>query len=364
VLSDEQVRTIGDAVLLGVLTEPFFHVGTDALMDGKIAKAVASYLLGAVPLCFALIVLGVISIGPLTTPAIRQWLHPVVTNPHIWLALWFFFVCWLAGPRYVERMRTAWNAKPQQRQYDLGELAMSKKQIPPPSPEKVEAIRAMASALDSRPIGEEAPKKIVAQPAQAQPPVQTKHLAKLSKETERTIAMAREIDRQSAEREAARRAFNALSPTRPMTDFEEKEWLRLDVLYAVHVETIDSKELRYLTLKFLPDRRPEDAFSLLLILYGYRQIYRWQDVGAGGLEECLYLSNVRKRLTTLDMIAGRSPLFDSHADRLNVDDIAKSPALRELVSEKIHLAKGGFYQLTDRGFATAQDLFGDLVRRA
>ena len=107
-LSDEQIRTIGDAILLGVLTEPFFHVGTDALMNREYRKAGASYLLGAIPAICALIVLGIISIGPLTTLAIRQWLHPVVTNPYIWLALWFVLLCWLGGPQFVQKMRTAW----------------------------------------------------------------------------------------------------------------------------------------------------------------------------------------------------------------------------------------------------------------
>jgi hypothetical protein len=354
-------------VFIDVIAAPYCYEASAAAMAKEWSKAIVGYAIG-IPL--ALIGLSTVAIAlevlpPSAVSSIALYVQPLATDARWWLLIWFIVLVWLGGPRFVERMRTAWNAKPQERKYDIRELAMPvmpKKQTP--SPEKVEAIRAMASVLDSRPVGEEAPKSIVAQSAEAKPPIQMKPRAKLSKEAERTIAMAREIDRESAEHEAARRAFNAFSPTRPMTDLEEKEWLRLDVLFGVRVETVDSQERRYLTLKFLPDRNPQDAFSLLLILYGYRQIYGWQDVRASGLEESLYLSNVRKKQTTMDMIFGRSTIFDTHADRLNVDDVAKASALRNLMSEKIHLAKGGFYELTETGIKTAQDLFTDLVRRS
>jgi len=368
-MTPEQKQTIllfFVGVFIDIIAAPYCYAASEAAMAKERSKAIVGYAIG-IPLALTGLSTVAIALGvlpPSAVSSIALYVQPLATDPRWGLLIWFIVLVWLGGPRFVKRMRTAWNAKPQQQKYDIRELAMPvtpKKQTP--SPGKVEAIRAMASVLDSRPVGDEVPKNIVAQSAETKPPIQTKPRAKLSKEAEQTLAMAREIDQRSAQREAARRAFNVFAPTRPMNDLNEEEWLRLETLFGVHLETVNNEERRYLTLKFLPDRIPQDGFSLLLIMFGYRQIYGWQDVRASGLEECLYLSNVRKAQTAIDLMLGKS-IFDLHSDRLNIDDVAKRTALHGLVSEKLHLSKGGFYQLTDRGFATAQEMFTDLVRRA
>ena len=147
-----------------------------------------------------------------------------------------------------------------------------------------------------------------------------------------------------------------------MIDFDNNEWVKLEALFGVEFETVNGQQQRYLTLKFPPDRSPKDGYSLLLLLFGYRQIYGWQDVSANGLEECLYRSKLRVQRTLIESIISTGNPFDT--GRLSVDDVAKRTALQGLISEKVHLAKGGYYHLTDGGIAKAQEMFIDLVRRA
>jgi hypothetical protein len=106
-LSDEQLRILGDALFFGLLAEPFFHVGTDALMSREYGKAAIAYFIGSIPAMAGLIVLGILSLGPLTPSTIGHWIQPVVVNPYYWLMLWFILLVSLGGPRFVERIKLA-----------------------------------------------------------------------------------------------------------------------------------------------------------------------------------------------------------------------------------------------------------------
>jgi hypothetical protein len=113
-LSDEQLRILGDALFFGLLAEPFFHVATNALMNREFGKAAVAYLIGSIPALAGLIVLGILSAGPFTPSSVALWIHPIVVNSYSWFALWFVLLLWLAGPRLIERMREAWRVKPLQ----------------------------------------------------------------------------------------------------------------------------------------------------------------------------------------------------------------------------------------------------------
>jgi len=100
----------------------------------------------------------------------------------------------------------------------------------------------------------------------------------------------------------------------------------------------------------------------LLLLYGYWKIYNYPNVRAKLLEESLFQSGVRIERTLLESLT--ASLFVDADNRLNIDDVAKSHSIDGLISEKIRLAQGGFYSLTDQGLRKAQEMFADLVRRA
>jgi hypothetical protein len=346
--SDEQLRILGDALFFGLLAEPFFHVATDALMNREYGKAVVAYLVGSIPGAAGLIVLGILSVGPFTPSTIGRWIHPIVVNPYCWLMLWFVLLLWLAGPRFVERMRTAWNVKPEQRQ----PVSTPKKEM---SPETPAALRATAAVLQSRPLGEEPAKPTV-------PRAETKIRKPPSATEARTIAMAREIDRKSAMREAARRAFNGFSSNRPMTDLPEEEWIKLGTLFGVFSSkvSVEGEETPNLKFKFLPDTASRDEDALLLLIYGYGRIYEGDEASVTKLEESLSESGCCQAEKLRRMLSGDA-LFGQKSDSF-VDELVRSPELAGKTSAKLGLAQGGYYRLTAMGAKDAVDLFEDLVR--
>jgi hypothetical protein len=101
--SREVVHILGEGLFLEVFASPFFHVGTDALMHREYGRAAISYLVGCILAGLGLIVLGVFSLGPLSGPLIRNWIYPIVADPRWWLALLFFLLLWLGGPRWIEK---------------------------------------------------------------------------------------------------------------------------------------------------------------------------------------------------------------------------------------------------------------------
>jgi hypothetical protein len=79
--SHELTQIVGEAVFFGLLAEPFFHVGTDLLMNKEYGRAAIAYFIGSIPATLGLIVLGVISVGPISAPPIRTWISPIISDP-------------------------------------------------------------------------------------------------------------------------------------------------------------------------------------------------------------------------------------------------------------------------------------------
>jgi hypothetical protein len=342
-------------IFVDLISAPFCYEGCAALMNKQWGKAISAYIVG-IPL--ALIGLSIVGIIPVSSSWVTPIVEPLATDGRWWLVVLLFVLLWIGGPRFIERIRTAWNAKPQQRNYDIRELAMPQKQMPPPSPEKVEAIRAFANVLDSRPVGDASTKLEPEKPIPANAQEKPKPRKARSAADERTLAMAREIDQESARHKAALLAFNNFKTTRPMTDLEEEKWIKLDVLFRTNNQE--------LTLKFPPDTYDRDEDALLLLLYGYRQIYGREKVEARRLEHGLQSSGIRKRLPPQTATAMMSEMILGHArdDRIDIDVLAKSGTLEGRISEKFALAAGGFYAITDKGLAEIEKVFDDLVRRA
>lgn len=161
---------------------------------------------------------------------------------------------------------------------------------------------------------------------------------------------------------------------RPMSDLPASDWLKLGTLYDI--ESISNSwnignktqtdKTHTLKLRFLPDTTDREEDALLLLLYGYRQIYGREKVEARKLERGLYLSNCRRQLPRQTAAQQAIEALSGHIreDRIDIDELAKSFALSGKISEKFDLATGGFYTITDRGVAVIEKLFLDLVRRA
>jgi hypothetical protein len=161
--------------------------------------------------------------------------------------------------------------------------------------------------------------------------------------------------------------YESFKSSRPFADLMEGEWVKLGTLYQRDsVSDILSMENREaLKLRFPPDCPDIDrpGFTLLLLIFGYRQIYRADEVMARSLETGLYLSGCRRHaeVPAIEILVGH--IF-SKKDLLDVDEVVKSPILVGFVSKKIRLSKGGFYRLTDIGLTRAVAMFEDLVERA
>ncbi len=299
-------------------------------------------------------------------PALDVRWRTIAENPWLWMAVFLASLFWIGGPRFIERMRAARHAKPPQQRPS----SMPKKEV---SPENLDGLRAMATVLQSRPVGEEPAKPIVdsrisektkpevlegetSETAKAPAPSETQSAPLLPWQAQVT-----ELPQESNPEQAIQ-YFNKFKPDRPMTDLAEYEWCALGTLFSVQIESgaVNGRpwERRYLMLRFLPDSNPVAAYALLLLLYGYWRIYDFADVSANWLEQGLYCSGLRQE--------SQFPYFwpKMQSDRLSVDSVAKFYALDGMISEKFGLAKGGFYKLTHAGARKAQAMFVDLVRRA
>ena len=353
--SGQLPNTFAVFVILEGLSVPFFYSATDLLMNASPLpwrKIVFGYAAGLILAYGGLAAFGYIT--PNVGRNVAAWANPVVTDMRWSLPIFALILVWIGGPRFVEKLRTAWQAKPQPQPV----VSAPKKQMPPPSPEKVEAIRAFASVLESRPVGDASTKLEPNKPIPTNAQEKPKPRKARSAADERTLAMAREIDQESARHKAALLAFNNFKTTRPMTNLEEDKWIKLDVLFRTNNQE--------LTLKFPPDTYDRDEDALLLLLYGYRQIYDREKVEARRLEHGLYSSGIRKRLPPQTATAMMSEMILGHTrdDRIDIDVLAKSGTLEGRISEKFALAAGGFYAITDKGLAEIEKVFDDLVRRA
>src|ERR1700683_2006141 len=104
-------NTFGVFVVLEILATPFAYDGASALMDREGKKALGAYAISLPTAAAGLIVLGIPILGHDLTTAIGSFLfislRPVAANPYAWIALWLLALCWIGGPRFVERMRAA-----------------------------------------------------------------------------------------------------------------------------------------------------------------------------------------------------------------------------------------------------------------
>jgi hypothetical protein len=100
--SSEQLRIIGDLIFIETFAVPFFHVGTDFLMHGETRKAITAYGIGVIPTLLGLLMLGVFGL-PTYSAAIAAWIQPIASDPRWWIAVWFFLLLWLGGPRWIQR---------------------------------------------------------------------------------------------------------------------------------------------------------------------------------------------------------------------------------------------------------------------
>ena len=308
-------------------------------------RIVAGYLAGLALAYFGLAVVGWIT--PDFGRSIAPWARPIATDVRWSLPILLFVLLWIGGPHFVERMRAAWHTKPQPQRPAPGPKKVS--------PETLAALRGTAAVLQSRPVGEEPAKPIAVQG-------EVKVSKPMSAEIQRTLATAAEIDREVAKREAARRVFNAFSPNRPMTDLPELEWIKLRTLFDVVTKaSVGNQKTSYLKLKFLPDTENRDEDALLLLIYGYGRIY-FREASIGKLEESLTSSGCCVDVNLRRMLS-RDRLFGEKPDSF-VDELVRSPALAGKISQKLGLAQGGYYKLTDKGAKDATNLFEDLVRRA
>ena len=128
---------------------------------------------------------------------------------------------------------------------------------------------------------------------------------------------------------------------------------------AVNKTSVGGKKA-YLRLKFLPDTANRDTDALLLLIYGYSRIY-YGEVGIGKVEQSLIESGCCQD-EPLRQFLGNS-LLGAKQESF-VDELARSPLLVGKLSQKLGLAQGGYYRLTDTGETEASALFEDLVRRA
>jgi hypothetical protein len=287
-----------------------------------------------------------------------RW-RTLVENPWFWTTVLVSAVVGIGGAKFIERRWVVWQAEPRP--------ARSKTPTAKQRVEVSEGVLAMASVLRAQPAGDPSEKDVAVGPVipltepprvRIVPSIEAKPRKPLSEQAQRTVEKAAEIDRLTKKREDARRAFNALSPSRPMTDLDEDEWLKLDLLFR--------RNNQELSLKFPPDTTNRDEDALLLLLFGYRQIYDREKVEARTLERGLYLSNCRRRLPPLTGTGAMLEMATGHTrdDRIDVDELAKSWVLEGEISEKFGLASGGFYAITDKGMTEIRKLFDDLVRRA
>jgi hypothetical protein len=324
-------NTVGVFIVLELFAVPFGYEGASAIMNRQWGRAFTAYLLGLPIAVGGLLVIGVPVLGSHLTGAVGGslfgFLKPL-SNPYFVVALLIGVLVWL---------------------HSTGRVKVSPKVASAPSPQHILA-----------PIQEKLPVGVGTKEASDGTP-KIASLPKKQPEPE----VRRQPDAPLGDPELAARCFNRFNPPRPMIDLTNREWIELGMLYSIHVRRGNDGgkawENRYLTLLFLPDSRPVEQFALLMLMYGWLKIYGYSKVTAHYLEEGLYQSGVRQERTGFDRLI--TPIF-LNDDRLIIDDVAKSHAIDGLISEKMGLAKGGYYTLTEQGTKRAADMYVDLIRRA
>lgn len=309
-------------------------------------------------------------------------LHRVANDARWWLGVLLGFIVIIAGPNTFKEFRAAWNApvSPSTAGFSnpwfwtavllfalllvgAGRLVVWKRtghpmkaRAVPEAPENV-SVHAAAAVVLSRPAGE----RLSEQTMDVGPAIPL-----TPKTVPKTESPPKDISKRPLDPELASRAFNRFNPPRPMVDLSDAEWVALGTLYSTSVQrgTTGGKEWenRYLILCFEIDYRPVPPYSLLMLLFGYQKIYGYLGVSAHYLEEGLFRSGLREPRGPLEFLNTFASMFDER--RLNVDDVAKAREIDGLISEKTGLAKGGYYNLTEKGLKKAEEMFADLVRRA
>ena len=106
----ELPNTLAVNVILWGFAFPCLWYSTELILQGELfqqfPRIVIGYVLGIGSAWGALAALGYIT--PQFGGSVTRWLQPIASDPRWAIAIWFIIFCWLAGPRFVGRMRTAW----------------------------------------------------------------------------------------------------------------------------------------------------------------------------------------------------------------------------------------------------------------
>lgn len=319
----------------------------------------------------------IIHVSPKVAEAAAKWEDRFLAA---FVALMFVVVAtWITRSVKV-RQRSRMTAAASNAQTTQTKIDLPKKQIPP---ETQEALTAIAAFGGARSAGNEMSVAIPVniadwatitdeRPADTKPPKTAESSGQPLKEDivadalndlaiRKAVREAQTVQPSpTSDAELAAKYFNEFSPApaRRTTDYDITYWIKLGTLFGV--------QNKYLRLRFLPDTNCKNEDALLLLLFGYRQIYDRKKVEARTLEQGLHFSNCRKQLPPQTATARLNEMLTGEArdDRVSVDELAKSWILKGRVSEKFGLASGGFYAITDEGVAETEKLFEDLVRRA
>ena len=167
----------------------------------------------------------------------------------------------------------------------------------------------------------------------------------------------------------AAKVHQSLGASRSFGDLSPDQWIKLGKLYIASAtgysqgsgETKRTWTEYCLQLMFPPDTTDRNSDALLLLIFGYRQIYG-SSAKAADLDKGLARSGCLRTPPSSSALA--LIVYSADDFHLDVDELARGLHAYGLVSRKMELTKGGAYQLTDKGVEKALHLFEDLVSRA
>jgi len=192
------------------------------------------------------------------------------------------------------------------------------------------------------------------QPIKGEPPVSEVAEASVSEREAKEI-IGRMLDDDPKLIEAAS-AYAYFQTSVRMGEYPAFEWLKFGAVYALHPTLAADRRInRLLMLRFQPETGEPVADMLLLILYGYKHIYGSDEVSVEVLQKALWESWVRQKNNFARLPEG---------SLINIDDLVRKWALRDLISPKFRLSEGGAYRLTEKGEQAVSVLFEDLADRA
>jgi len=192
------------------------------------------------------------------------------------------------------------------------------------------------------------------QPIKGEPPVSEVAEASVSEREAKEI-IGRMLDDDPKLIEAAS-AYAYFQTSVRMGEYPAFEWLKFGAVYALHPTLAADRRInRLLMLRFQPETGEPVADMLLLILYGYKHIYGSDEVSVEVLQKALWESGVRQKNNFARLPEG---------SLINIDDLVRKWALRDLISPKFRLSEGGAYRLTEKGEQAVSVLFEDLADRA